>query len=66
MRKDYPNASYKLRHHRRATVVYSNQGLRWRGQDGLKSVNLKYITLGRMDDDMIVPLSDGAMFILID
>ena len=31
----------------------------------LKSVNLKYITVGRMDDDMIVPPSDGAMFILI-
>ena len=31
-----------------------------------KSVNLKYITVGRLDDDMIVPISDGAMFILID
>ena len=31
-----------------------------------KSVNLKYITMGRLDDDMIVPPSDGAMFILID
>ena len=31
-----------------------------------KSVNLKYITVGRLDDDMIVPPSDGAMFILID
>ena len=34
--------------------------------DHLKSVNLKYITVGRLDDDMIVPPSDGAMFILID
>ena len=32
----------------------------------LKSVNLKYITVGRLDDDVIVPPSDGAMFILID
>ena len=32
----------------------------------LKSVNLRYITVGRLDDDMIVPPSDGAMFILID
>ena len=31
-----------------------------------KSVNLRYITVGRLDDDMIVPSSDGAMFILID
>ena len=30
-----------------------------------KSVNLKYITVGRLDDDMIVPPSDGPMFILI-
>jgi hypothetical protein len=33
---------------------------------GQKSVNLRYITVGRLDDDMIVPPSDGAMFILID
>ena len=32
----------------------------------LKSVNLKHITVGRMDDDMIVTPSDGPMFILID
>ena len=31
----------------------------------IKSVNLRYITVGRLDDDMIVPLSDGPMFILI-
>ena len=31
-----------------------------------KSVNLKYIMVGRLGDDMIVSLSDGAMFILID
>ena len=31
-----------------------------------KSVNLKYITVGQLDNDMIVPPSDGAMFILID
>ena len=31
-----------------------------------KSVNLKYITVGGLDNDMIVPPSDGAMFILID
>ena len=31
-----------------------------------KSVNLRYITMGRLDDDMTVPPSDGAMFILID
>ena len=34
--------------------------------NNLKSVNLKYITVGRLDDDMIVPPFDGAMFILID
>ena len=32
----------------------------------LKSVNLKNIMVGRLDDDMIVSPSDGAMFILID
>ena len=32
----------------------------------MKSVNLKYITVGRLDDDLMVPPSDGAMFILID
>ena len=32
----------------------------------MKTVNLRYITVGRLDDDMIVPPSDGAMFILID
>ena len=31
----------------------------------LKSVNLKYITAGRLDHDMIVPPSDGPMFFLI-
>ena len=31
----------------------------------IKSVNLRYITVGRLDDDMIVPPSDGPMFILI-
>ena len=31
-----------------------------------KSVNLKYITVGRLENDMMDPLSDGAMFILID
>ena len=31
----------------------------------LKSVNLRYITMGWLDDDMIVPPSDGPMFILI-
>ena len=31
-----------------------------------KSVNLKHIMVGRLDEDMIVPPSDGAMFILID
>ena len=30
-----------------------------------KSVNLRYITVGRLDDDMIDPPSDGPMFILI-
>ena len=29
----------------------------------IKSVNLRYITVGRLDDDMIVSLSDGPMFI---
>ena len=33
--------------------------------EGVKSVNLRYITVGRLDDDMIVPPSDGPMFILI-
>ena len=32
----------------------------------LKSVNLQFNTVGRRDDDMIVPPSDGPMFILID
>ena len=36
------------------------------GVEAHKSVNLKYITVGWLDDDMIVPPSDGAMFILID
>ena len=31
----------------------------------LKSVNLKYITVEQLDDDMIVPPSDRPMFILI-
>ena len=31
----------------------------------LKTVNLKYITVGRLDNDMIVSPSDGPMFILI-
>ena len=42
------------------TFFYSNS------HSIIKSVNLKYITVGRLDDDMIVPPSDGAMFILID
>ena len=32
----------------------------------LKSVNLQFNTVGRQDDDMIVPPSNGPMFILID
>ena len=32
----------------------------------MKPVNLQFITVGRRDDDMIVPPSDGPMFILID
>ena len=32
----------------------------------LNSVNLWFNTVGRRDDDMIVPPSDGPMFILID
>ena len=32
----------------------------------LNSVNLWFDTVGRRDDDMIVPPSDGPMFILID
>ena len=32
----------------------------------LNSVNLQFNTVGRRDDDMIVPPSDGPMFILID
>ena len=31
----------------------------------VKSVNLRYITVGRLDDDTIVPPSDGPIFILI-
>ena len=31
-----------------------------------KSVNLQFNTVGRWDNDMIVPPSDGPMFILID
>ena len=31
----------------------------------VRAVNLKYISVGRLDDDMIVPPSDGPMFILI-
>ena len=43
----------------------------WRKRNGqkldrkVKSVNLKYIKVGQLDDDMIVPPSDGPMFILI-
>ena len=32
----------------------------------MKSANLKYIKVGWLEDDMIVPPSDGAMFILIE
>ena len=32
----------------------------------LKSVNLQFNTVGRRDDDMIVPPSDGPMIIWID
>ena len=32
----------------------------------VNSVNLQFNTVGRWDDDMIVPPSDGPMFILID
>ena len=32
----------------------------------IKSVNLQFNTVGRWDDDMIDPPSDGPMFILID
>ena len=32
----------------------------------MNSVNLWFNTVGQRDDDMIVPLSDGPMFILID
>ena len=32
----------------------------------LKSVNLQFNTVGRWDDDMIVPPSDGPMIIWID
>ena len=39
--------------------------LNWGPKPDMKSVNLKYITVGRLDDDMIVPPSDGPMFILI-
>ena len=35
-------------------------------QPNYKSVNLQFNTVGRRDDDMIVPPSDGPMFILID
>jgi hypothetical protein len=31
----------------------------------LKSVNLQYNTVERRDDETIIPLSDGPMFILI-
>ena len=31
-----------------------------------KSVNLQFNTVGRWDDDMIVPLSDGPRIIWID
>ena len=33
---------------------------------GLKSVNLQSNTVGRRDDDMIVPLSDGPIIFWID
>ena len=35
-------------------------------KDPQKSVNLKFNTVGRRDDDMIVPPSDGPMIISID
>ena len=34
-------------------------------RDSIKSVNLKYITVRPLDNDMIIPPSDGPMFILI-
>ena len=32
----------------------------------IKLDNLQYFTVGRRDDGMIIPSSDGTMFILID
>ena len=46
--------------------IDSDSELYFKSQANYKSVNLKYITVGRLDNDMIVPPSDGAMFILID
>ena len=36
------------------------------GYPDMKSVNLQFNTVGRRDDDMIVPPSDGPMIIWID
>ena len=52
---DQKTNTFFLRISALASVKSSNQ----------KSINLRYITVGRLDDDMIVPPSDGAMFILI-
>ena len=38
----------------------------WYQSHYLKSVNLWFNTVGQRDDDMIVPPSDGPMFILVD
>ena len=61
--KKYENqnlADYKLNSSSVADLVLdSGHG------SSFKSVNLRYITVGWLDDDMIVPPSDGPMFILI-
>ena len=43
-------------------ILLSDSGI----ESILKSVNLQFNTVGRRDDDMIVPLTDGPMIIWID
>ena len=49
----------------RLTEDYGNIGCRTFKWGLQKLVNLRCITVGQLDDDMIVPPSDGPMFILI-
>ena len=56
-------ASDHERKHSKLMVRGGDHNLIVRGDQ--KSVNLQFNTVGRRDDNMIVPPSDGPMFILI-